>query len=129
MGGVYGAFLEHFPELYEPFSIWTAQDKSDIRTIRAVFMPDEDEGLRRIPFDGGATALDLEGHDQLYVSSKYDSKIKEGDFVSKAGDNIVMKVTKSIKYDKAAGYRVYRIERLTGTTNKQKLKIKEGHFA
>ena len=47
MGGVYGSFLENFPELLESFSVWTKEDKTDIRTVRAIYMPNKGSGLKR----------------------------------------------------------------------------------
>lgn len=131
MGGVYGSFLENFSELMEGFSVWTAEDKSDIRTVRAIHMPNKGSGLKRRKYTSGNTALDITGNDDFYISHKYDNLVKEGDYVEKIGDNIIMRLTELVPYDKAAGYRVFRIERVTGTTidKDQNLEVKEATFA
>lgn len=131
MGGVYGSFYEHFQELSEFFHVWTLDDRSDIRTVKAIYMPNKGSGLKRKKYTSGNTALDILDDDEFYISRKYDGQIKEGDYVQKVNDNIIMRLTKVVPYDKAAGYRVYKIERVTGTTpdKDEDLGVKEGYFA
>lgn len=131
MGGVYGSFYEHFQELSEFFHVWTLDDRSDIRTVKAIYMPNKGSGLKRKKYTSGNTALDILDDDEFYISRKYDGQIKEGDYVQKVNDNIIMRLTKVVPYDKAAGYRVYKIERVTGATpdKDEDLGVKEGYFA
>lgn len=131
MSGVYGSFLESFPELVESFLVWTKEDKSDVRTVRAVYMPSKGSGLKRRKYTSGNTALDISGNDDFYISNKYANLVKEGDYVEKKGDNIIMRLTELVPYDKAAGYRVFKIEKVTGTTvdKDQNLNVKEAVFA
>lgn len=131
MGGVYGSFLENFPELLESFSVWTKEDKTDVRTVRAVYMPNKGSGIKRRKYTSGNTTLDMSGDDDFYISHKYDSLVKEGDYVEKIGDNTIMRLTELLPYDKAAGYRIFKIERVTGTTpyKNQDLNVKEATFA
>lgn len=131
MGGVYGDFLEVFPELAETFSIWTKEDRSDIRRIRAVYMPTKGDGIKRRKYTSGNTALDIQDTDALYVLSSYRNKVAVGDYVLREGDPHIMRLTNDVPYDKAAGYMVFTIERVTGTTpdKDQELKVKEAKFA
>lgn len=131
MGGVYGTFVENFPELFETFSVWYADDKSDITTVRAIYMPEDGDGIKRRKYTSGNTGLDIIEDDQFYISHKYDSQVKVGAYVQKVNDNIIRRLTKVMRYDKAAGYYIYKIERVNGTTidKTTDLPVKEGYFA
>lgn len=131
MGGVYGSFYEEFPELMERFHVWTAEDKSDQRLVIGIYMPTKGSGIKRRKYTSGNTALDITESDEIYFSRKYDRQVKEGDYIQKINDNIIMRLVSIVPYDKAAGYRVYKVERVTGTTqDKDKpLNVKEAVFA
>ena len=131
MAGVYGSFLECFPELIEVFDVWTMPDKSDLRHVKAVYMPNRGSGIKRKKYTSGNTGLDITDSDDFYISRKYDGSVKIGDYVSKINDNIIMRLTKVVGYDKAAGYRIYSIERVTGATedDTEILPVKEATFA
>lgn len=131
MGGVYGSFYEEFPELMERFHVWTAEDRSDQRLVTGIYMPTKGSGIKRRKYTSGNTALDITEADEIYFSRKYDRQVKEGDYIQKINDNIVMRLVSIVSYDKAAGYRVYKVERVTGTTqDKDKpLNVKEAVFA
>lgn len=129
--GAYGTFVENFPELYETFKIWLKEDHSDEITVRAIYMPNKGSGLKRRKYTSGNTALDIMDDDCFYISRKYDSLIKEGAYVKKISDNILMRLTRVLPFDIAGGFRVYTIERVTGTTEDKTtdLPVKEGVFA
>lgn len=131
MGGVYGSFYEEFPELVERFHVWTAEDRSDERLITGIYIPTKGSGIKRRKYTSGNTALDITDVDEIYISRKYDGQVKEGDYIQKISDNLIMRVTNNVPYDKAAGYRVYKVELVTGTTydKDQPLKVKEATFA
>lgn len=131
MGGVYGDFLEYFSELYEPFNVWTLPDKSDMRKVVAVHITSGGSSMKRRKYTSGNTAHDIVDTDQFYISRKYDSTVKIGDYIQKINDNIIMRLTALLPYDKAAGYRIYTIERVTGTTvdDTEDLHVKEATFA
>ena len=127
---VYGSFIEHFSELEDSFYIWTAEDRSDQRLVRAIYMPNKGSGIKRRKYTSGNTALDITESDDFYIRRKYYGLVKEGDYVQKVNDNIIMRLTKDVPFDKAAGYRIYTIERVTGTTpdKVQDLLVKEAVF-
>lgn len=131
MAGVYGDFLEVFPEIAETFSVWTKEDKSDIRHIRAVYIPTKGGGLKRRKYTSGNTALDIQEQDNLFVLSIYRDKVAVGDYIQREGDPYLMRLTNDVPYDKAAGYMVFVIERVTGATpfHDEELKVKEATFA
>lgn len=131
MGGVYGSFYEEFPELVERFHAWTAEDRSDERLITGIYIPTKGSGIKRRKYTSGNTALDITDVDEIYISRKYDGQVKEGDYIQKISDNLIMRVTNNVPYDRAAGYRVYKVELVTGTTydKDQPLKVKEATFA
>lgn len=131
MGGVYGSFYEEFPELVERFYVWTAEDRSDERLITGIYIPTKGSGIKRRKYTSGNTALDITDADEIYISRKYDGQVKEGDYIQKINDNLIMRITNNVPYDKAAGYKVYKVELVTGTTydKDQPLKVKEATFA
>lgn len=131
MNGVYGSFIENFPELYESFIVWTKEDKSDVRTVRGIYMPSDGDIIKRRKYTSGNTALDIKEVDEFYISRKYDNYVKTGDYIQKVKDNIIRRLTGMVPYDKAAGYRIYVVERVTGTTTdkNEELSIKEATFA
>lgn len=131
MSGVYGSFIENFQELMESFYVWTKEDKSDIRNVRAIYMPNRGSGLKRRKYTSGNTAIDIVDDDEFYISCKYNNNVKVGDYVEKIGSNIIMRLTTLTSYDKAAGYNVFKIERVTGATpdKDQPLVVKEAYFA
>lgn len=131
MNGVYGSFIENFPELYESFIVWTKEDKSDVRTVRGIYMPSNGDTIKRRKYTSGNTALDIKEVDEFYISRKYDNYVKTGDYIQKVKDNIIRRLTGMVPYDKAAGYRIYVVERVTGTTTdkNEELSIKEATFA
>ena len=131
MNGVYGSFIENFPELYESFIVWTKEDKSDVRTVRGIYMPSNGDTIKRRKYTSGNTTLDIKEVDEFYISRKYDNYVKTGDYIQKVKDNIIRRLTGVVPYDKAAGYRIYVVERVTGTTTdkNEELNIKEATFA
>ena len=131
MGGVYGSFYEEFPELVERFHVWAAEDRSDERLITGIYIPTKGSGIKRRKYTSGNTALDITDVDEIYISRKYDGQVKEGDYIQKINDNLIMRITNDVPYDKAAGYRIYKVELVTGTTydKDQSLKVKEATFA
>lgn len=131
MGGVYGSFYEEFPELVERFHVWTAEDRSDERLITGIYIPTKGSGIKRRKYTSGNTALDITDIDEIYISRKYDGQVKEGDYIQKINDNLIMRITNNVPYDRAAGYRVYKVELVTGTTydKDQPLNVKEATFA
>lgn len=131
MGGVYGDFLEYFQELYELHEVWTKEDRSDVRRITAVYIPDKGAGIKRRKYTSGNTALDLQDTDLIYVSASFKDKIAVGDYVQKVGDPYFMRVINDVPYIKAAGYMVFAVDRVTGATpdKDEPLGVKEGRFA
>lgn len=130
MSGVYGDFMENFPELYDTFEYWyNPGDKHE--TCRAIYMPDQGDGIKRRKYTSGNTALDLKESDEFYINHIYDGKVKVGAFIRQLGDNIIMRLTHEVPYSKAAGYHIYTIERVTGANEEQQqeLPVKEAYFA
>lgn len=131
MAGVYGTFYENFPELQERFRVWTNEDRSDERTVVAIYMPDRGGGIKRRKYSSGNTSLDMLEEDKFYISAAFDDKVHTGDYVKQQGNLYILRLTKCLPFDKAAGYRIYTVERLTGSTpdKTEQLNVKEGTFA
>ena len=132
MSGAYGDFVENFLELRESFDVWDKEDASDIRRVIAIYMPTEGGGFKRRKYTSGNTGHDITDDDEFYISCSYDDKVKIGTYVRQLSKpQYVRRLTHDIGYDKAAGYHVFTIERVTGANidKTENLKVKEGYFA
>lgn len=132
MSGVYGDFAEVFPELRERCTVWNKEDASDASDIIAIYMPNEGGGIKRRKYTSGNTGLDIVESDDFYVECRFDKVCKVGTYVRrKDHPEWVMRLTNDIGYEKAAGYHLFKIERVTGATidKTEDLKVKEGYFA
>lgn len=132
MSGVYGDFIEVFPELREPFEAWDKEDASDKRQVIAVYMPNEGGGIKRRKYTSGNTGLDITNSDEFYIDNINGAQVKVGTYIRQlSAPQYVLRLTHDVGYDKAAGYHIYVIERVTGANidKTEDLKIKEGYFA
>ena len=95
-------------------------------------MPTEGGGLKRRKYTSGNTALDIVESDEFYVDNNQLSDCKEGTYVRRLKEpQWIRRLTKDLGFDVAAGYHVFKIERVTGATidKQEELKVKEGYFA
>jgi hypothetical protein len=132
MSGVYGDFIEVFPELRESFEAWDKEDASDKRQVIAVYMPNEGGGIKRRKYTSGNTGLDITNSDEFYIDNINGVKVKVGTYIRQlSAPQYVLRLTHDVGYDKAAGYHIYVIERVTGANidKTEDLKVKEGYFA
>lgn len=132
MSGVYGTFLEHFAELNERCDAWNKEDASDKFQIVAVYMPTSGSGIKRRKYTSGNTGLDVTESDQLYVLDTWSKQLREGTYIRRLEHpEFIMRLVNEVPYEKAAGYHVWEIERVTGATidKTEGLKVKEGYFA
>lgn len=130
MGGVYGNFLDVFPELKRRFVLWD-KDKTYENTIIAVYFDEDMIGMTGIRMGRrNVTAVDIKDDGMLYVGSPYIEKVHIGDYFKHPMEQTIMRVTKRMAFDFAAGYATFHTERLTGTTPEQtgELKVKEPEF-
>lgn len=132
MGGIYGTFLEHFAELNERCEAWNKEDASDKFEIVAVYMPTSGSGIKRRKYTSGNTGLDVTESDQLYVTDFWCKQLREGTYIRRLKHpEFIMRLVNEVPYEKAAGYHVWEIERVTGATidKTEDLKVKEPRFA
>lgn len=132
MSGVYGDFIETFPELHEPFDAWNKEDASDTQRVVAVYMPNKGGGLKRRKYTSGNTGHDIINSDEFYITCNYDNIVKVGTYIRQVSKpQYVYRLTHDVGYDKAAGYHVYIIELVTGANidKTEDLQVKEGYFA
>lgn len=132
MVGIYGTFLEHFAELNEKCDAWNKADASDKFSIIAVYMPTSGSGIKRRKYTSGNTGLDVTESDQLYVLDRWSKQLREGTYIRRLEHpEFIMRLVNEVPYDKAAGYHVWTIERVTGATidKTEDLKVKEPRFA
>ena len=76
--------------------------------------------------------MDVTESDQLYVLDRWSKQLREGTYIRRLEHpEFVMRLINEVPYDKAAGYHVWTIERVTGATidKTEDLKVKEPRFA
>ena len=66
MSGVYGDFIENFPELMETFSVWTDVE-SNAQKIRGIYIPTKGGGIDRRKITSGNWILDRIDSDMIFV--------------------------------------------------------------
>lgn len=110
MNGVYGDFINNFPELFETMMVWEEYKKP--RKIRGVYIPQS--GISMLRLKGG---MDITGVDAIYVSKKYN--IKLGMFFKRSNGSDVQKIINIVEYEKPGGFQVFLIERVTGVNPEQ----------
>mgnify|MGYP006923253513 CR=1 FL=1 len=91
---IYGDFIACFPELQERIDVWTKEDKSDIRTISVVYIPQEGSLIKRRKYTSSNTGLDITDADLLYVHFSYKEQISTGDYFYKDNKIIDFKEVK-----------------------------------
>lgn len=128
---VYGGFLTAFPELHRSLKVFTKEDKSDIRTIRAVYMPTRGDRLERQKFTSRGKALQYFEDDSLFVGKAFIDKIRVGDYFYSPNDETLQKVVGQAEWQFEGGFTRFVTERVTGTNVDQQdeLKVKEAQFA
>lgn len=129
MPGVYGDFIECFPELMETFKVWT-ESETDCRQIRGIYIPTKGGGIDRRKFTSKNWVLDQVDSDLIYVKLAYKDKIKIGDYFRRNAESPMRRVTTKVEYDKSAGYLVFGIEKVEGSRPDQKdsLNVKGAEF-
>lgn len=131
MSGVYGNMLAAFPELLRTITVWTAEDKSDERTIRAVFLPTRGDRLEYQKYSSRGKAIQYYEDDHLFVSYAQRKKVDIGDFFYEPEGKYIHRIVGEMNLTFAGGYSCFVTERVTGATTDQQeeLKVKEATFA
>lgn len=130
--GVYGNFLSAFPELVRTISVFTNPDKSDMRKVRAIFMPTRGDRLDRQKYTSRGKAIQYFEDDCLYVPVQQKDKVHIGDcFYSPDEPDVLHKLVGKADWLFEGGFVRYTTERITGATVDQteELKVKEAQFA
>lgn len=127
---VYGDFISCFPELHEYIELWSKEDKSDMRKISVVYIPQKGSHIKRRKYTSGNTSLDIVDQDVIYVHNRFLGQISVGDYFYR-NSKIIWRVTGELPYDKAGDFIVFSIETVTGATPDQQgtLPVKEAYFA
>lgn len=127
---VYGSFISCFPELVERLRVWTKDDKSDERIVPSIYMPSKGGGISRRKYTSGNTVQDITDEDEIYVKDVYASRINIGDYFYRPKENIMRRVTRLVSYESAADYRVFTVQKVTGSRPDQtdELPVKEAVF-
>lgn len=128
---VYGNMLSAFPELMRTITVWTAKDKSDARTIRAVYLPSKGDTLKRQKFTNRGQGIEYFEDDYLYVGRRFADKIDIGDYFEEPNAGHISRAVGRADYVHEGGFVAYITERVTGATiaTSEPLEVKEAQFA
>ncbi len=118
MSGVYGTFVECFPELFESFKLWD-NDETLADTVVGLYIPSKGESIVRKKFLSGNTVLDLNDDDLIFVPEYYSSLVKEGRYFRRRANADMQRIVRKLPYDTAAGYYIYAVQRVSGTRPNQ----------
>ena len=129
MSGVYGSFVECFPEITRTYDMWN--DKDEQWKIRAMYIPSKGESIVRKKLTAGNTALDIADDDLIFVKNTYAKMIHEGDFFRRSGDDIMQRIVRDLGYDISGAYHIFSVQRVGGSRPDQteSLDVKEGTYA
>lgn len=128
MSGVYGSFVECFPEITRTYDMWNDNEQWK---IRGMYIPSKGESIVRKKLTAGNTALDIADDDLLFVTNKYSDMIHEGDFFRRSGDDIMQRIVRDLGYDISGAYHIFAVQRVGGSRpdQNQSLDVKEGTYA
>lgn len=118
MSGVYGTFVECFPELFETFKVWDS-DETMADSIVGLYIPAKGESIVRKKFLSGNTVLDLNDDDLIFVPECYSSLVKEGRYFRRRASADMQRIVRKLPYDTSAGYYIYSVQRVSGTRPNQ----------
>lgn len=126
--GVYGTFLESFPELFEKMTICPPKT-TDWRRIKGVFIPKEGNSVARRKITSGTWVGDIGTGDYLFVTRRYEPEANEGWYVKYKGETYT--IIKKYDYTRSGGFICCELERQQGATLEQgdDLQIKRGTFS
>jgi hypothetical protein len=133
MGGVYGGFLEFFPELMERQEFYAQEpkvsggykNKQIIGTFRVIFQNDEFQRLTNK--SGKWNGLDIKDGIMLWSAKK----IPTGAFFKNPHkDGAVYRIEGVISYEREGGFYSYVAGRVTGASGEQTgtLELRKGVF-
>lgn len=126
--GVYGTFLDAFPELFEKMTACPPKT-TDWRNIKGIFVPKDGNTVMRRKITSGTWVGDLATGDYLFVKRKYEPETREGWYIKHKGETYT--IIKRFDFIKAGGFIYCELERQQGATLEQgdDLKIKRGTFS
>lgn len=126
--GVYGSFLDSFPELFERMTACPPKTL-DWRSIKGIFLPKGGNAVSRRKITSGNWIGDLQAGDYLFVTKKYEPETREGWHIKRNDETYT--VIKRFDYIKTGGFIYCELERMQGATLEQgdDLLIKRGTFS
>ena len=125
MTGVYGNFLTVFPELFDTISF------RDGRRFRGIVVDTRNANIFRQKIGNKNTnTLDLDNLSYMYMNTDTARKLQEGDRFVHPEYGYEMSIVGRVPHNKAAGYTIFRIERVSGadSTQTERLDVKEPLF-
>lgn len=129
MSGVYGTFVENFPELKETFSVW--KDSEELAyPVPGLYIPSRGESMVRKKFLSGNYMHDLIDDDFIFIPIRHASKVEEGYYFRRGKDKVLQRVIRKLPYDLSGGYVIYSVQRVGGTRPDQtkSLGVAEGTY-
>jgi hypothetical protein len=132
--GVYGNFLDAFPELFRTVAFWdrlpqigAGFERAEEKEYRVIVLTDAQANFQDKKA-GDYKALDFANHDVLYCG--VDTPIKKGMFLRHPDDGDIFTIDVALDYTFTGGFRAWGIDRVQGANgmNQQDISIKEGVF-
>lgn len=125
--GVYGNFLNAFPELKRKVDCWNDKAKY---TVVAIYFDNNMVGMRGFKTGKQNTVVDVVDQGVLYIAQQYTTLVSIGDYCRNPFTQELMRITKRLAYDYMAGYGTWQVERVTGPTedHDEQLKVKGARF-
>lgn len=115
MPGVYGDFLDAFPELKRKLSLWET-DPTILTTIQCLVWDHAGLGIARTRLGTEKDSTgDISAHYSLYIDSVYKDKVKVGMYFYHPDSEELCRIVKDQGYDYAAGYFIFLAERVMGS--------------
>jgi hypothetical protein len=139
MGGVYGSFIEFFPELFEKCVTYTQvpletagyKGRKDGKTYRVIYQSDGESGLTgpagRLSYHSQWRTIDMANNDIMWSRKEIPVGVF---FIHPRKEKAVYRVVKQLDFSKEGGYYEWGIQRVTGDNGNQtgRLSINKGIY-
>jgi hypothetical protein len=130
MGGIYGDFLEYFPELFQWLDCWelnASEQRINIRRIRAIIIDDMGTSIvRKRIID--EWVKDLKGCELMLTIASAVADINTYFIHPEKQD--VYKITSRLTHSREGGFKVWKVDKIQGqdSIRTDELEVKAGVF-
>jgi hypothetical protein len=129
MGGVYGSFLEAFPELMQPVEFFSQDPlvgagygvRIPIGTYEVILQAKSGSSIEgnsgRLSARNAWRTLDVANNDTMWAPDEY--PLVQGCFMVHPNDGRIYRLATVLEYNREGGFKVWGITKLTGDTGSQ----------